>query len=210
MDRNQLLNDTETSIRYALDGRQSNLWTAMPAIVQSVNLTAMTLECQPAIQGVVSNPDGSTTLVNLPLLVDVPICFPSAGGFSLTFPIAQGDEVLVIIASRCIDAWWQQGGVQPPIENRMHDLSDGFALPGPRSQPRVISTISSSNVQLRNDAGTVYVEITAGGGINLKSTAGFTLTGDLNVTGAITATGDIAAGPGGAITLLTHLHESST
>jgi hypothetical protein len=155
MDRNQLMNDAETAHRYAQDELQSRLWTAMPAIVSSMNNTAMTCECQPAIQGVVTNSQGADQYVNLPLLVDCPITFPSAGGFILTFPIKKGDEVLVVIASRCIDAWWQNGGVQPPMELRMHDLSDGFAIPGPRSQPNVIAGgISSTKVQLRSDDGT--------------------------------------------------------
>jgi Phage protein Gp138 N-terminal domain len=154
MDRNQLTNDTEVAIRYGLDGRQAVMWTALPCIVSKVNLSAMTLECQPAIQGMITAPDGSQSPVNLPLLVDVPIVFPSAGGFTLTFPIAVGDEVLVAFSSRCIDAWWQNGNVQPPIETRMHDLSDGFAIPGPRSQPKVINGgISSTKVQLRSDDG---------------------------------------------------------
>lgn len=139
-----------------LDGRQACIWTAMPGIVQSVSLSTMTCEVQPAIQGRIENENGSIEIKALPLLLDVPIVFPSAGGFNLTFPIAADDEVLVVIASRCIDAWWQLGGVQRPMELRMHDLSDGFAIPGPKSQPNVISGISSSKVQLRNDAGTVY------------------------------------------------------
>lgn len=128
----------------------------MPAIVQSVNFANMTCEVQPAIQGVTYDTEGNAQYVNLPLLVDCPLVFPSAGGVSLTLPIAANDEVLVIIASRCIDAWWQNGGVQPPIELRMHDLSDGYALPGPRSKPKVLPSISTNAAQLRNDAGTLY------------------------------------------------------
>ncbi len=152
-ERSQLLNDGEEAMRLVLDGRLSGLWTAMPCIVKSVNLAKMTLEAQPAIQGTVQNENGVTQSVNYPLLVDVPIVFPSAGGFTMTFPIAANDEVLVVFASRCIDAWWQSGGIGRPMEARMHDLSDGFAIPGPRSQPRVIPAISSTGVQLRNDAG---------------------------------------------------------
>ena len=29
--------------------------------------------------------------------------FPGGGGFALTFPVAAGDECLVVFASRCID-----------------------------------------------------------------------------------------------------------
>lgn len=156
-------------MRLVLDGRQSSMWTAMPAIVQSVDFDAMTCEVQPAIQGTIEDENGNRQSVNLPLLVDVPICFPNAGGFILTFPMASGDEVLVVMASRCIDAWWQSGGIQRPMEARMHDLSDGFAIPGPRSQPRVIDSISSTEVQLRNSAGDTYLSITPGGKIGFKN-----------------------------------------
>lgn len=213
MDRNQILNDPETATRYALQNLQSQMWTAMPAIVQSVNFVAMTCEVQPAIMGVATNNAGVQSYINMPLLVDCPITFPSAGGFIMTFPLKPGDEVLVIIASRCIDAWWQSGGVQQPMELRMHDLSDGFAIPGPRSQPRVVSNISSENAQLRSDDGTVYLEITPGGGINLVAPSGVTITGDLAVTGAVTvsetivATGEIT---GNLIPVSAHFHTSVT
>lgn len=159
MDRAQLLNDAEEAMRLVLDGRQSILWTSLPGIVTKVTLAAMTCEIQPAIQGSIEDENGRVTLVNLPLLLDVPIVFPSAGGFALTFPIAVGDEVLVVMASRCIDAWWQAGGIQRPMEARMHDLSDGFAIPGPKSTPHVISSIDAARVALRNNAGTVYLSV---------------------------------------------------
>lgn len=180
MDRNSLLNDQETAIRYAQDELQSRMWTAMPAIVQSVNLARMTCEVQPAIKGIITNSDGSTSFVNLPLLVDCPIVFPSAGGCALTLPIAANDEVLVIIASRCIDAWFQSGGVQVPMEARMHDLSDGYALPGPRSLPKVVSSISASAAQLRNDAGTLYWGVNKTSGLLQAKSPTQSLKGVLN------------------------------
>ena len=168
-DRAQLLNDAEAAQRDVLDGRQSTIWTAMPCIVKSVNLAKMTLEAQPAIQGTIENEFGVKTSVNYPLLVDVPIVFPNAGGFITTFPITANDEILVVFASRCIDAWWQSGGIGRPMEARMHDLSDGFAIPGPRSQPNVVASISATDVEIRNDAGTVYLSLTADGKIGFKN-----------------------------------------
>lgn len=163
MNRDERLDDPEESLRLALENAQSQIWTATPAIVQGVNLAAQTLSVQPAIQGTLSNPDGTTQTVNLPLLVDVPIVWPRAGGFALTFPIAVGDEVLVVFGARCIDSWWQSGSVGAPAEARMHDLSDGFAILAPTSQPKKFANVSSTNVQLRDTAGTTYVEITPGG-----------------------------------------------
>lgn len=211
--RNQLLNDNEEAMRVILDSLQSQLWTALPCIVNSVNLTEMTIEAQPTIQGSITDEKGVVTFVNMPLLVDVPICFPSAGGFILTLPIKAGDEVLVILASRCIDAWWQSGGIQKPMESRMHDLSDGFAVPGPRSLPKKVSSISSTGAQLRNDAGTTYVEISADGKIKLVSpseidvTGNFKVTGNVNVSGTINAVGEIMSA---TTPLHTHVHVSAT
>lgn len=202
--RAQLMNDSELAMRLVLDGRQSTIWTAMPCIVQSVDLTKMTIEAQPAIQGTIENEQGVLSNVNYPLLVDVPIVFPSAGGFTITFPIAQGDEVLVIIASRCIDAWWQSGGIQRAMEARMHDLSDGFAIPGPRSQPNVVPAISATNLQIRNDAGTSYIEIDNTGKIKLVASA-VEITGNLSVSGTII--GNAATVP---VSLTTHVHGGVT
>jgi len=100
-DRAQLYNDAEEAQRLVLDGRQATIWTAIPGIVQSVNFSAMTVEVQPSIQGTIENENGTIQSVNLPLLVDVPIVFPSAGGFTITFPIVAGDEVLVVFGATC-------------------------------------------------------------------------------------------------------------
>lgn len=197
MDRNQLLNDNEEALRLSLDGRQSNIWTTLPAIVTKVNFAEMTVEVQPAIQGVVEKEDGSTEYVNLPLLADVPLVFPSAGGFIITLPVKAGDEVLVSISSRCIDAWWQNGGVNIPMEARMHDLSDGFAIPGPRSKPKVVSAISANALQIRNDAGDCYIEIDETGRVKIVSPTDMEITGNLVVSGEVTANG---------IPLSTHKH----
>lgn len=211
MDRRQLLNDTEETQRIILEGFQSSLWTAIPCIVESVNLNEMTIEAQPAIRGTVENERGELTSVNLPKLVDVPITFQSAGGFTITLPIAKGDECLVIFASRCIDAWWQSGGINVPAETRMHDLSDGFAIFGPKSLPKKISGISSTALQIRNDAGTSYVELSADGKIKLVSPSEIDINGNLKVTGTISATGEVTANSATTpIPLSTHKHTGVT
>lgn len=203
IERGELLNSLVDSVEAAMNGNQAGVWTAIPGIVNSVNFAQMTCSVQPSIQGIVTNEDGTTSYENLPLLINVPIVFPSAGGFLITLPLAQGDEVLVIFSCRAIDAWWQQGDVQPPVETRMHDLSDGFAIPGPRSIPKVVSGISSTGAQIRNNAGTTYIEISGNGKIKLVSPSEIDVTGDLKVTGTISATTDVTVG---SVSLKNHLH----
>lgn len=154
--RYQLLNDRQEASRIMLEGWQVGMWTAIPGIIQSVEFANMTCVVQPALQAIVVDENGLQKAVDLPLLLDVPIVFPSGGGFLTTFPLAAGNEVLVVFSSRCIDAWWQSGGIQQAMEARMHDLSDGFAIPGPSSVPNVAGSIDTSRYQIRNKAGTVY------------------------------------------------------
>jgi len=170
-----------------MDGLRTGLWTSMPGIIQSFSASAVTATVQIAIKGIVHTPDGKAQFVNMPLLVDVPVHFPRGGNCTLTFPVAKGDECLVVFAARCIDGWWQSGGVQAPMEPRIHDLSDGFAFVGFFSQKTKISGISTATAQLRSNDGTTYVEVDPGGKIvNVVAPGGMTLT-----TPTVTITGII-------------------
>lgn len=167
MDRRERRTTLHTAMLAFLEGAQAKIWTAFPAIVKSFDATKQTCILLPATEVRVLQKDGTYTWVAITQLQDCPVIFPGGGGYTLTFPIQPGDEALVIIASRCIDSWWQQGGTvdnpasQPP-EIRMHDLSDGFAIVGPRSQPRKLSGVSTDACQLRSDDGETLVELSPG------------------------------------------------
>lgn len=205
------INDPLTPLKLAMRSQQAELWTALPGIIQSFNPQAMTCEVQPAIRALVRGEDGSLSPVDLPLLVDCPVQFPAGGQCTLTFPVKPGDECLVVFAQRCIDSWWASGGVQDQAELRMHDPSDGFALLGFRSQPRVIPSVSTSAVQLRSDDGVAFVEVNpTSHAINATTTGPMALTaplvtinGDVQVNGRVDTTGDVQAG---TISLQTHRH----
>lgn len=159
MDRRERGTDIQTALLAALHGNQSGLWTALPGFLTTPLSAKRTVSVQPALRCQVQAPDGSFAWTQLPLLVDCPVFFPSGGGATLTFPLKVGDECLVVFASRCIDAWWQSGGIQNQAEMRMHDLSDGFVFVGFSSVPKVISAISATDVQLRSDDGAAFIGI---------------------------------------------------
>lgn len=196
MRRQERLDDPEDVLRVAMHGNQAKLWTAMPGIVESFDADKMTCVVQPAIKGVFSMSDGSTYEVTMPLLLDCPVHFVGGGGFSLTFPVTSGDECLVVFASRCIDAWWQSGGVQSQAELRMHDLSDGFAIVGFHSQPRAFG-VSTANVQLVAD-GDVVMDIPPSGPIVFSRPI---------IAPMVTGTTDVL---GGGKSLKDHMHTGVT
>lgn len=175
MRRLERINSTNEALLAALQGWQSGIWTALPAIVQSFDPVAGTVTAVPSIQAQFLQQDGSWKWVTMPLLADVPVIFPSGGGFTWTFPIAQNDECLVVFSSRCIDDWWQTGqiGLQPEL--RMHDLSDGFAIVGPRSKPKALSGVSTTSVVLRDNAGNMKIEMTPTT-ININATTAVNVT----------------------------------
>lgn len=162
MDRRERMDDPLVMLRAALSGWQADLWTALPATVSSFSAgPPATVQAQPTVQAQVRTPGGTWINATLPLCVDCPVVFPGGGGFTLTFPVAAGDEGLLVFASRCIDSWWQNGGVQPQAEFRMHDLSDGFYFPtgGMSKVVSPVSPASLTKVQLRNAAGTQAIEL---------------------------------------------------
>lgn len=206
-DRREDLDDAEESTLTALQGLQSKMWTSLPGVVTRVDLVKQTVEVQPTIQGVMTDRNNEASNVNMPILADVPIVWPRAGGFALTFPVKVGDEVLVVFASRAIDSWWQSGGIGPQIEARMHDLSDGFAILAPTSQPKKLPNVKASAVQLRNESGNAYIEITEDGDINLVSPRDVKLTSSRDMTEVVgrnssrTATGTATTSATGLVTL---------
>lgn len=188
------VNDNQEALRVALHGGSTGLWTALPGIVQSYDAVKCTVSIQPTIQSQITSPTGEVSFDPFAILVDIPVIYMGGGGMVTTFPIQAGDEALVIFADRCIDSWWQSGGVQIPAEPRMHTLSDGFALIGPRSLANSIPNVSTTTAQFRSLDGSTYFEIgessvaniVAPGGINI--TGPVTITGDVSVAGTVTAT----------------------
>ena len=225
MDRRERLNDPEEMLRMAFEGMLSGVWTGLPAYVVSYNAALQTCVVQPTVMSRQQQPDGSFVFAKLPVLQDCPVGWQGGGGFSLTFPLAKGDEGMVLFSNRCIDGWWQNSGVQVPPEIRMYDLSDGFFLPKFRSKPKALPNVSTTSTQWRSDDGSTFVEVADGQVVNVTAPQGMTFTtpsltisGIINVenvnnqavpcaiNGAITATGEITSTLGGNHTLTQHVH----
>jgi len=141
------------------DKIKNDIRVAMPGIIQSFDPAEQTVTVQLSLRERIRSGEGEMSHVELPLLPDVPIVIPRAGGFCLTFPIKQGDECLVIFGDMCIDSWWSYGGIQNQIEKRRHDLSDGFAILGVWSQPKTIPNYDMSKACLRADNGSAVIKL---------------------------------------------------
>lgn len=191
--RQERVEDSEETMRTMLDGFKAQLWTALPGEVESFDAAKQTAVVQPTLKGVWRAKDGSISTHTLPLCLDVSVFKLRGGGFSATVPIIKGTEGLLIFASRCIDSWWQSGGVQEQNELRAFDLSDGLFFPGINSQAQNLDAYATDGIQLRNDAGDTTLTLKDGEvdivAITTKVQGDLNITGKLNVSG-LTVIGD--------------------
>ena len=208
-DTNQAVNDPTRIFKDMLNAQKAGFWVGMPCIVESYDADKVTITAQPAIRIAMRKSDGTISMEEIPVLQDVPVMFTRGGGCVITHPIKKGDECFVVFADRCIDVWWQNGGIQNPFDNRKHDLSDGFAFFAPQSQPNKVKNISTETLQIRTDDGGAYIELNPQTKeINIKASkvnidADVEMTKTLTVTGLIKSMTDVVAK---TISALMHRH----
>ncbi len=131
----------------------------------ATNQTAVVqIQMLKTLQGV--NPIGETgnssdEVVSYPQLVDVPIIVLGGGGAYLTFPIAAGDDCILLFCDRDIDNWFQAGLLTTPNSNRVHDINDAVALVGLSNLQNSIVAYDGTNAVLR--FGQVHITLYATG-----------------------------------------------
>lgn len=174
------------TMRELADNIGGSVRVAMPGIINSWDSGTQTAKVQVAIREKIIK-DGSEKDIEIPLLVDVPVVMPRAGGYLVALAPRAGDEVLVVFADLCIDAWWQSGGVQNQDEVRRHDFSDAFAVFGCWSQKEKGDkqiTLPDEGIRLQNDKATQYIHLKQDGTIVMKATAIRMNAGSVTVNGA--------------------------
>lgn len=103
---------------------------ALPGQVVAYDPTRQSVDVLPLIQDAFIDEDGERKTERLPVLNDVPLMFPGAGSYRITFPIEVGDQVLLVFCSSSIARWKLVGGEIDPGDDRRHDINDAIAIPG--------------------------------------------------------------------------------
>lgn len=147
-------------IRQAIN---AGLHVSLPARIESFDAATQTCTCQPLVKD--TTPTGA--YVPFPILVGVPVQFPGGSQFAVTFPLQQGDEGLVVFSDVDTGAWADTGSVSTPDTQRQHHLSDGFFIPGTRSNAKRLSEFKTDaavigkqgNVGVRVGSGSVELGV---------------------------------------------------
>lgn len=151
------------TIQSHVEDFESQLYTGMPAIVESYNPEDCTVDCYPAIYAI--EKDG--VVQKEQILEAVPVIFPSASGVAITFPIKKGDSVWLQFSMRDMTEWLEgteEYSVPPTM--RKHNMNDAVAFAG-------VHKYSKSPVKNKDNLNIYYgdseLNILPNGNINLSS-----------------------------------------
>lgn len=138
MRTDQIDNPNEADIaQVAAHSRVARMRTAFPAIVIRYNRATNSADVRPVLRGKRFDPvERETVSFRMRSIPDVPINWPVGQLGGSTYPLKDGDSVLIVCAERSIDEWKQIGGVGvddiTPADPRRFDLSDAFIVGGVR------------------------------------------------------------------------------
>lgn len=183
--------DLAEVIKAAIANATGEIHTALPGKVEKYDSAKQRVDVKPLLKKAVINIDGTESTVALPVIPDVPVMFPRAGGFFLTFPIQKGDFVLLVFVERSTDLFLAGPGADTdPVDFRTHDLSDAVAFPCFYPFGKSIKDIDPANMVLGQDRGGSKIVIKDGGTIEVTFDNGNALTIDGSGSGTTLTVGD--------------------
>lgn len=135
----------------------AGLRVGLPGRVVAYDPEKQRADVQPLVQDGTTDEDGERITKDLPILTDVPVCFPGAGvgasAWRLTFPIKVGDTVELRFMSSSIARWKLTGGGTggkpvDPGDDRHHALPDAIAVPDLHDYAHVPTTAPTNAMVL--------------------------------------------------------------
>lgn len=131
----------------AVLARLADVHTCLPGYVVSYDSATQKATVQPILRAGVLDDDGNVQAVKVPAIPSVPVCFPSASGYAITFDLSPGDPVVLVVSERSTAEWRSTGRADiTPQDLRRFDLSDAYAIPGGRSFASPVSPAPGGGV----------------------------------------------------------------
>lgn len=131
-----------------------DLRVALPGKVKSYDAAKQSAHVQPILKQTYVDENDVEQSVAFPVIPNVPVMFPGAGGFRITFPLAAGDDVLLVFSDYGLDKYLSNGGATvDPVALHQHALVDAIAIPGLHPFNKPWAGASTSNMTLGADGG---------------------------------------------------------
>jgi hypothetical protein len=142
-------------LQNAIDAKIVDLNIALPGIVVSYDRAKQRAKIQPALKRTYA--DGS--VVDLPIINNVPVIFPKSGARRFHFDLEVGSPVQLLFSQRSLDIWKAKGGTVSPNDPRKFNLSDAVAIPGLCSIADAVAPVGpADSVEVSNGTNSIYIE----------------------------------------------------
>jgi len=164
-------------LQAAVDQGLASTHVALPGVVTKYNAATQRADVKPTVKLPFVNDDGSEGVDVLPVLPEVPVLWPRAGGYFIHLPLAAGDTVLLLVCERSIDEWGLSSGKVDvdPKDLRKHDLSDAIAIPGLATVPGALKEVLTGGAVFGKEKGAqvrmkdTTVEVVTGGAVSART-----------------------------------------
>ncbi len=179
----------------------ADLHVALPGRVESYDATTQTVVVQPMLKRVGRGVDDVREVDTHPAIPDVPVAFPGAGAWFVTFPLAKGDTGLLVFCEADLSPWRATSQNSDPLDDGRHTLAGAVFVPGLRASAgtlparpdhMVLGKVGGAEIHI--DSTTAQVGASGGGFIALASPVASQLSALKSAINGWTPTG----GDGGA------------
>ena len=143
-----------TALRFVLGQALKYVNTALPGIVETYDATTKRARVTPAIRLI--HTDG-TTETRAPI-VNAPVVFPSGGGFTLLFPVAVGDAVLLVFSERGLTQFKETFAESDPDRDLLFSEADAIVLPGFGALSVTPATTTGASLQSEDGGNSIQIE----------------------------------------------------
>lgn len=118
-------------LRVAIEYFLRDVAVSLPGQIEEWDPDLQKATVKPLVQRLLATEEGEELVEALPVITGVPVIFPRAGGFYITFPVKPGDFCQLIFNHYSVDVYKSGTGEDSnPQDFRMHDLSDAVAYMG--------------------------------------------------------------------------------
>ena len=163
---------TREALERVLKGGRRSLHTSFPAKVLAYDVAAQTVDLEPQLMRELEDDEGALEYETLPTLYDVPVQWPRAGGFVVTFPVKPGDFVEVQCAEQSTLRWREKGAVSEPGISQPHGLNGCIAKPGWYPDTKRLTVVNTTDLVIGKEDGSSTIRVKPDGAVVLGGEPG--------------------------------------
>lgn len=170
--------DEATSwLKFCTEQILKSIFTCLPATINSYDSSTKRATVKIALKIVKTNGDELT----YPIITDVPIIFPATASYSIYFPLAEGDPILLMFSQRGLNDFKKTYEESSPTVGSFFSIVDAVGIVGFGQLTN--SPVITDGISIQDANGNNYITLNDTT-IDIKST-------NINLTGVVTVNGNI-------------------